>query len=551
MKRGTRSLLLAACVTLGAALLLWVGPWTLLHMRRDAASLAPLFNSGGTSETKDGLLAAVRSSLEKDSVLTGETPQQEIIQSLPFDPVHLPDVPPPPGPPPPPLITFIVLWSPDHRTANYLPNFFASVGANPRIEVLLIKFDKYNFGQAVCEQERAPHIKNVREVCVPLEEYYRLHADYLCQEWGCTEEQQKTVREVVKKRFEEGDRVNSSYRPFRAEVFKQYMSGDVGLWGWCDLDQMFGNLDRTFPWDLVNDYDVFIAGAPTGNPKMQLFMPGHMTVFRNSPEVAREFLKLEEVSSYDKFMTMEWIIRPASDGCEEGEYSHALLVLSTLRWLRFDAVVDSTHHISTLDGVFSIENWAWIKHSMVEGIELPAADEAFLRPEIRRQINAALRKHRKDAVREPSFSPAGQESEIAVRTDDEIIDGWFLWFPRRYAVLYMSEVGPTLDNGGRNHMRYTGRTNPAGPVTERFEPIQKDMILEPLAPIGDWHYSEHNRPWLRESLYNHFQNEKYSKWWTLPDRSLRDGEVLYIDKDTGAHIWNEHGDIMWQSSWPH
>ena len=74
------------------------------------------------------------------------------------------------------------------------------------------------------------------------------------------------------------------------------------------------------PWDLVNDYDVFVAGAPTGNPKMQLFMPGHMTVFRRTPEVAREFLKLEEVSSFDKFMSMEWIIRPASDGCGERPY---------------------------------------------------------------------------------------------------------------------------------------------------------------------------------------------------------------------------------------
>ena len=54
--------------------------------------------------------------------------------------------------------------------------------------------------------------------------------------------------------------------------------------------------------------------------KMQLFMPGHMTVFRRTPEVAREFLKLEEVSSFDKFMTMEWIIRPASDGCGERPY---------------------------------------------------------------------------------------------------------------------------------------------------------------------------------------------------------------------------------------
>ena len=110
-----------------------------------------------------------------------------------------------------PKITIIGIWNPGSSTPLYLPNFFASVGANPRIEVLLIKFDKYNFGQAACEQERAPHIKNVREVCVPLEEYYRLHSDYLCREWGCTEEQAKTVAEVVKKRFEDGDRVRASF----------------------------------------------------------------------------------------------------------------------------------------------------------------------------------------------------------------------------------------------------------------------------------------------------------------------------------------------------
>lgn len=108
---------------------------------------------------------------------------------------------------PPPLITFIVLWSPDDRTANYLPNFFASVGANPNIEVLLVKFDKYGKGDDVCELERAPNIPNIREICVPMDEYYDLHTDYMCSVWNCTPDQRAKARNVIEERFRKGDRV--------------------------------------------------------------------------------------------------------------------------------------------------------------------------------------------------------------------------------------------------------------------------------------------------------------------------------------------------------
>ena len=156
-----------------------------------------------------------------------------------------------------------------------------------------------------------------------------------------------------------------------------------------------------------------------------------------------------------------------------------------------------------------------------------------------------------NAVREPSLGPAGQESEIAVRTDDEIVDGWFLWFPRRYAVLYMSEIGPTLDNGGRNHRRYTGRSDPAGPVTERFEPEWpisvvhpgRDDEMEATMRQGQ----QVSGTWLREGLYVHLQHEKYRKWWSMPDHPLQEGEVMYFDKDHGAHLWDAYGTTRWES----
>ncbi|KAI0033849.1 hypothetical protein K488DRAFT_69605 [Vararia minispora EC-137] len=467
------------------------------------------------------------------------------LEPPPFDPSSLPDTPPPAAPPPAPRITFIVLWSPDYRTANYLPNFFASVAANPDIEVLLIKFDKYGFGGDACTRPRAEGFANVREVCLPLEEYHELHLEYMCGVWECTEEQRAQARTVMKKRFE-GDRVNSMFRPFRGVVFKQFLHPDLKLWGWCDLDMMLGNVDRTFPFDVADDFDVLLAGAPTGNPKMQIFMPGHMTVFRNAPYVARAFFALEEISSYDNFMTMPWIIRPDSDGCEEGEYSHTLLMRSALTFLRFDAVVESMHHISTLDGVYTIENAGWAVNAAVPDRDLTTAEEAFTFEPMRRQISDALRARNATARRGPTFSDNSQEREVVLRDDPEIAEGWFLWFPRRYAVLYMSGLGAELKDGGRNWRRYTMRRVPNGPVVERFEP--EDMVmLDPLAPRGDWIYGDWNRPLLREALYNHYQNEKYAGWWALPDRPLLEGEVLYIDKEHGAHIWDRWGNIMWES----
>jgi hypothetical protein len=122
------------------------------------------------------------------------------------DPLQLPEVPPPAPAPLPPRITFITLWSPQDREHSYLPNFFASVGANPDIELLLIKFDKYQRGGDECTRERAWGVPNVREVCLTLEEYYAMHIEYLCGFWECSKGQRAEAERVMKMRFE-GDRV--------------------------------------------------------------------------------------------------------------------------------------------------------------------------------------------------------------------------------------------------------------------------------------------------------------------------------------------------------
>ena len=76
-----------------------------------------------------------------------------------------------------PALTMIVLWSPHKRNEDYLPSFFATVGANPSIDLLLIKFDKYGYENGECERAQAAGVPNVREVCLSMEEYYALHVE--------------------------------------------------------------------------------------------------------------------------------------------------------------------------------------------------------------------------------------------------------------------------------------------------------------------------------------------------------------------------------------
>jgi hypothetical protein len=206
-----------ACFTVLAFLLhlngtLSLGALRILSPADSDFDAQPLLRDGASAGPPLVLVPARNSNRHKHirPGLVSPDPQlaaaNDVSAPAPSDSLQLPDEPPPVSPPPTPRIAFIVLWSPDYRTSNYLPNFFASVGANPSIEVLLVKFDKYRFGGDACERTQAPGVPNLREVCVSLEEYNELHLEYVCGVWGCTQEQKSKAREVMAKRFE-SDRV--------------------------------------------------------------------------------------------------------------------------------------------------------------------------------------------------------------------------------------------------------------------------------------------------------------------------------------------------------
>ncbi|KZV70286.1 hypothetical protein PENSPDRAFT_685664 [Peniophora sp. CONT] len=447
----------------------------------------------------------------------------------------------PPSSTPTPRMTLIVLWSPQDRDASYLPNFFASAGANPSIDVLLIKFDKYGLGAEYCEAPQAAGVLNVREVCVDMEEYWDLHIDWLCAEWGCDARMREMAREVMVRRLP-ADRVNSFYRPFRAEVFNKYMLPGVDMWAWADLDVVLGNMDRAFPWDLASSFDVVLAGWPTNWSTLLLYMPGHFTAFRRSPDVARAFQRaVPALVTYNAFVGEEF--EEFGDACEEGEYSHALFMRTGLRFLRFDAMVDAGHHINTLDGVFAVED----DHALPTAptsTDLAPKEATLL--SARPAINAALASHTspdgpEDDEQQRTFTTEGLEAPVTLRQDASAAP--FVWFAPQYAVAYDSPLAQEIPGNGRHGRRYVMRRDVDGPVTERFEPAQRIHFDIPGQEVG----AGRERAWLREGLYTHLQAEKYASWWALPERALEPGEVLYVDKEHGAHVWDADANLVWQS----
>jgi hypothetical protein len=102
---------------------------------------------------------------------------------------------------PAPRIQLIVVWNDrgSNKRPHYLPNFFASVAANPVLDLLFVRYDRDDLGKG-CGPPLAPDVKNVRELCFGLRELWDIHAEFLCTEWGCSGEQRKQTLDLLMQR---------------------------------------------------------------------------------------------------------------------------------------------------------------------------------------------------------------------------------------------------------------------------------------------------------------------------------------------------------------
>jgi len=98
-----------------------------------------------------------------------------------------------------PKITIIAIWNTKETPAIYLPNFFASVKANPLIDLLFIVVDKRNVGR--CHEAIPEGAPNIKEVCFSVKEYWDLHADFLCNHWRCEGDDRVVLIDKLYERF--------------------------------------------------------------------------------------------------------------------------------------------------------------------------------------------------------------------------------------------------------------------------------------------------------------------------------------------------------------
>ncbi|KAF7440632.1 hypothetical protein PC9H_000978 [Pleurotus ostreatus] len=441
---------------------------------------------------------------------------------------------------PAPKLTIIAIWnpSPDNKEPIYLPNFFASVAANPSIDLLFIKYDRHRVGTPPCEPS---HVKNMRQVCLSFEEYWKLHADFLCKRWGgCSTTQRQQLVSKLHERAP-GDRVNSYFRPFRAAVFAKWINPETPIWGWCDMDTILGSFERNFPWDIASEFDFLFPGPPIDGGDILLFFPGHMAFFKNKEHVVSAFMDFPNLKTYESYMDLPWV----STDTEECEYSHFALAKTKLTFLRFPGIVHSRIHFSSItSGVFATENPGhWLA---VSAVNIPStsssSDSSELDP-LRSNLAAFFTEHTRNWVSHPTFSEEGKEYDVELREGEW--EGW-LWFPKQYAVHYTADRSK-----GRQEdfsKRYTMR-RPSGKLYDRTEPY-RDSILEipttAYTPLGADPVRSGASLLVFDMLYNHFQAEKYAKWWSLPKDPIAAEELLFVDRENGAQLWDPTGKIIFE-----
>ncbi|EKM54901.1 uncharacterized protein PHACADRAFT_259066 [Phanerochaete carnosa HHB-10118-sp] len=152
-------------------------------------------------------------------------------------------------------------------------------------------------------------------------------------------------------------------------------------------------------------------------------------------------------------------------------------------------------------------------------------------------------------ARKALFSGGGRESAVVLR--EGAYEG-FVWFTRQYAVDFVVPEELVSADWWQTK-KFLVRRERGGPVHYRTEPMYHDdwFVLPPEA-YTDADPAHIASPMLaHDCLYNHFQTEKYAEWWKapgLPSTPLGANELLYVDKERGAWVWDERGRILFNSS---
>lgn len=79
------------------------------------------------------------------------------------------------------------------------------------------------------------------------------------------------------------------FRPAYGYVFEDYLK-DYLFWGYCDIDTLMGNFNEFLTDDILSKYD-------------KIFALGHMTLYRNTPDNNRVFMKEYKGRNYKEYFS--------------------------------------------------------------------------------------------------------------------------------------------------------------------------------------------------------------------------------------------------------
>lgn len=133
---------------------------------------------------------------------------------------------------------------------NYFPLFLRSCGANPSIDFLVFTDDMTPYSYPT----------NVRVVPMTFDEFKANATKRLGFE-PCLPTPYKLC----------------DFKPAYGLLFEEYLEG-YDYWGHCDCDLLFGNMTKILIPVLDREYD-------------KIFATGHLTLYRNTPENNRRFMK--------------------------------------------------------------------------------------------------------------------------------------------------------------------------------------------------------------------------------------------------------------------
>ncbi|KAK4686081.1 hypothetical protein P7C73_g4050, partial [Tremellales sp. Uapishka_1] len=358
-----------------------------------------------------------------------------------------------------------------------------------------------------------------------------LHVDYLCDSWkGCTGGQRKQmqsdlvewnklrVRSLAVRPTLEADKrgvqAPQSYFPIlRGWIFKQHINPKAYFWGWCDLDTIMGDFQRTFPYDLASDnYDLLMPSEPsdgggllpdksdeTGGDRL-IFMRGHLIFVRNRSSTERKLLDYYLLSSYENWQESEIPGRVV----EEAEYSHFVVAHPSLNILQFDAMA---------------RNETVKAFSRRGALTLPATyqPQTNFRP-VLTPVQALGLSSRLPPLNRSTFSPDGIEHSVTVH-QGAWPAGQGLWFEDDFVSYYHAPKVPDQGKWRRFLMKKHGRW------TERLEPW-------PTGELGE-----------EEWLYHHWQEDKRKSYFKK--LAGKTSDIFVNDQEDGNAGFDAAGKLVY------